>query len=260
MRGHRDLTAVSIAGVLCATVAVAVPVEGLRIPAAMPLALLLPGYAVNAAIFARIPLAGPQVLLLSLALSLATLVICSLLLTLTPGGLQEGSWAAALVAVTLGGCYAAAQRRGRPRPGGLPRPVVRIRFADAAFLVGAMAVVGVAAVVAWTPFPANDVVGHTRLWVLPIDERGVVGARVGVGSEEQDTLAYRLELQVGRGRPPSSTRIRLVPGQQRVVRVTLSRASAGAAQPITATLFRLDKPGIEYRQVRSWIPPGRSNQ
>ena len=258
MRGHRDLNAVSIGAVLCAAIAVVVPLEPVRIAAGLPLSLFLPGYAVTSAIVARISLQGRQVLLLSLALSLTTLVLCALLLTLAPGGLREGSWATTLAAVALAGSYVTARRRRRRGQGGRPRLAIRARKGDLALLSGALAVVGVAGVVAWTPFPANDVVGYTRLWVLPIDQGGVVGARVGVGSEEQDTTAYNLELQVGMGQSPSSRRMVLLPGQQRVIRIGFTRRATGVPVPITAMLFRSDRPQVPYRLVRSWIPSGRS--
>jgi uncharacterized membrane protein len=254
MRDHRDLTAASTTAVLCAAIAFVIPLEVLRMAAAVPLSLFLPGYAITAAIFARFPLGKQDLLLLSIALSLATLVIGSLVLTVAPGGLKTGSWAALLLVITLGGCFVAARRRRHLGPAGPYKWARRVRPVDAALLVGTVAVAGAAVAVAWTPFPAKDVVGHTRLWVLPLDDGTAAGVRVGVGSDEEDITTYRLELRVGRERAFIPSDIELAPGQERVLKVRVERPPSGTLLPVTATLYRLDSPGLPYRRVRSWIP------
>ena len=252
MRHQPRLTAALAAALLCATISVAVPLEGLRIAAGLPLCLLLPGYALAAAIFARNSMHPAPMLLLGVALSLSTLVIGSLFLDATPWGLRTGTWAGWLVGVTLAGCILAARRRRRSPPVRRRRTATRIRPADGALLVGA-AVAAIAAVtVAWTPFPAKDVAGYTRLWVLPLDRPGAAGVRVGVGSEEQDTTAYQLELRIGGKGAPILSDIVLAPGQERILNVRVQEPLAGTSLPVTARLY---VPGRSepYRRARSWI-------
>jgi uncharacterized membrane protein len=253
MRDHRDLTTASTTAVLCAAIALVIPLEVLRMAAAVPLSLFLPGYAITAAIFARFPLGKRDLLLLSIALSLATLVIGSLVLTVAPGGLKAGSWAALLLVITLGGCFVAARRRRHLGPAGPYEWAGRIRLVDTALLVGTVAVAGAAVAIAWTPLPASDAVGYTRLWVLPLDEPGETGVRVGVESAEQDPVAYKLELRIGSRRRPISSLLALAPGEERVLRIRVGRA-AGRSVPVTVRLYRLDDPERPYRRVESWIP------
>jgi hypothetical protein len=250
VRSHRDLSVASGAAVVCAAISLAVPIEALRIATGLPLCLLLPGYAVAAAMFAGAPIRPAPLFLLGLALGLATLVIGSLLLDAAPWGLRTGSWAGLLVAVTLGGCFVAARRR-RSRPAGLSLPI-RIRPVDGALLVGAAAVAAAAVAIAWMPLPAKDVAGYTRLWVLPLDEPAVAGVRVGIGSEEQDTTTYELELRLGGNRAPIRSDIVLAPGQDRVLKVRVEKPPAGTALPVTATLYRSGSLA-PYRRAKSWI-------
>lgn len=248
MMGRRDLAAASIAAVLCA-ILVALPVQGLRIAGALPLALLLPGYALTAAVFARERLDGSQLALLTISLSLATLIIGAVLLSATAGGLETASWAALLVIVVIGGSLTAARRRRRG-PRSKPRRVVRPRSYDVLLLAGAVAVTAAASAIAWTPFPAKDAAGYTSLWILPPHQPGVSGVRVGVSSDEQDPIYYRLELQVD-GNSPAVKHLALAPGEQRVLR--FRRPASDASLPVRATLYRVDDPGRPYRQVRTWI-------
>jgi uncharacterized membrane protein len=252
VRHHRDLTAASAVAVLCATISLSIPLEGLRIAAGLPLCLVLPGYAIASAIFARPPMRPAPVLLLGMALSLATLVIGSVLLHAAPWGLRAGTWAGLLVAVTLVGCFVAAHRRRRSRPVLRRQLAIRIRPVDGALLVGAVVVAVAAGAIAWMPFPAKDVAGYTRLWLLPLDEDGAAGVRVGVGSEEQDTTAYELELRFGGKRAPILSEIVLAPGQERVLKVRVEEPPAGTSMPVTARLYQLDS-RVPYRRARSWI-------
>ena len=100
---NRDLLVVAAAAPVCAALALAVPVAPVRILAAVPLCLVLPGYALTAAIFARREISGLQYSLLALALSLSTLVLGSLVLDLSPGGIRSGTWARAASNRHIGG-------------------------------------------------------------------------------------------------------------------------------------------------------------
>ena len=262
MRNHRDLVATSIAAGICAAIILVIPVEGVRIPAALGLCLFLVGYALTAAIFARLTLEWTHRLLLSLALSLATLVISSLLLHLSPGGLQTGSWTGLLLGITLAAALIAARRREPaaggtglrgPAAGGTGLRGPRVSPIDAALVTCALAIAAVAAVIALTPLPAQDAVGYTRLWALPAEEVGGGSVRIGIASAEQDLTAYRLEVRVGGEERPLSSSLALAPGQERVLEISVERRSNGSAVRVSATLYRLTRPGPPYRRVESWV-------
>jgi uncharacterized membrane protein len=259
MRNHRDLIAASATAVLCAVVALVAPLEGIEVVAALPLALLLPGYSIAAAGFARRPLPPAQLLLLSIALSIAALATGSLLLNYV-GGLRAGSWAVLLVAVVLGGCIIAGWRRQAPASAPLPRIQLRIRSTDAALLLGALLAAGAALVLAWTPLPAKNAVGYTELWMLPNDAAKPAGVRVGVVSQSQHRTAYRLQLRIeGQGRPISSQLV-LDPGQKRVLDVPVSGQGSTGFVRVSALLYRRDRPDSIYRRVSGWVPEAEAAQ
>src|SRR5262249_13936171 len=115
VKGHRDLELATRGAIICALAALILPLEALRVAFAVPLALFLPGYAIAAASFARRPLVGPPLLLLSIAFSFCVLALGALPLNYVPGGVQELSWALLLLLVILNGCRLAALRRPAPR-------------------------------------------------------------------------------------------------------------------------------------------------
>lgn len=265
MRGQRDLRLVVALSVLCALLAFLLPLEGLALVFVMPLALLLPGYAITAAAFARRELEWPQSLLFSLALSLTTLVLGSLLLNYVPGGIRGLSWTLFLLAVVLACSRAAAlRRRGRSVPLRLQRP--RFGGLEIGLLAGGLATAAAAVILASSTVPAKEAIGYTQLWVLP--EAGSQGseAQVGVRSQEQDPVDYDLRIRVGRFGPEvppprsgSVTRevvrrsFRLDPGETHLIRLDAPADSTEARVPVVATLLRHNRPYTVYRRVRGWL-------
>jgi len=249
MRGHGDLRLVVALAATCAALALAIPVDGVALVFAVPMALVLPGYSITAAAFARRKLEWPQFLLLSIALSLATLALGSLVLNYA-GGIHPLSWAVLLVLVVLGSCRAAALRRGAPGAG--PRwPRVRVRRAEAAMLLGAVAAVVAALVLASSSVPADNAIGYTQLWILPRPGSHGHEARVGVSSQQQTPVSYDLRIRIG---PDGLVKrsFRLDPGETRLVRVGAPTGSTGLV-PIVATLLRHNRPFSVYRRVKGSV-------
>jgi uncharacterized membrane protein len=255
MRGHRDLTAVSAASVVLAAAALLLPWEALRAVAAVPLALLLPGYAVTAAAFGPRPLDRARLALLTVAMSMAVLVLSTLVLNYVPGGIRDVSWALILVVVTVACCRGAAIRRHgaewtppeRARLA-LPRPL------EAVLVAGGLLAAVAALVVAATVFPAGDAVGYTRLWML--SSPGGSSVRVGVGNEQQGRATYRLLVR-REGRTVLARSLTLEPGEERALRVALPPSAAGGSSSrIAASLYRAAAPGQLYRRVTSWLQGG----
>jgi uncharacterized membrane protein len=254
MRGHRDLAAVVAAAFFSALVALLVPLEAVRVAFAAPLCLVLPGYAITAAVFAPSPLERPQAVLFSIGLSVTTIAIGGLVLHFMPGGVRDLSWAALLCAVVLVGCAIASRRRpGRSRAS-LPRPRLRLRPLDGALLAGAAAMIMVAFALSWTTLPAENAVGYTQLWILPAEGPASSGVRVGVVNAEPDTLGYRLEVRQGGGEAPVISRFRIAPGEEVTRFVEVSDSRSGEPVRVRARLYRSDLPDEVYRRVSAWVP------
>ena len=252
---RRRLALVLVAAVFCAAVAVAVDFEPIRIFAAAPLALVLPGWALTAATFA--PGAIPRALrwLMVLALSLAVLVLGALILDQT-SGIREVPWAILLVVVTFAGCAAAWLRRADPQPQApLRRP--RVRATEVALLVGAVLCVGAATVIARTTLPAENIVGFTSLSLLHAEADGDPGLKAEVASNERVPVKYKLIFRQGAGPARVAKRFTLAPGDRYETFVPLSRFSEDRRiRLVTAFLYRLDRPFKPYRRVNAWINTG----
>jgi uncharacterized membrane protein len=253
VRGQGDLRLVGAVAVLCAVLALLIPVDGVALVFAVPLTLFLPGYAITAAAFAQRPLAPPQFLLLSLALSLATLVLGSLVLNYL-GGIHPLSWALLLLLIVFAACRVAALRRGTSgravqlphlRPGGL----------QAAMLIGAVAATAVALVLASTSVPADDALGYTQLWILPQPGTAHSRAQVGVRSQQQTSVDYDLRVRIGSDVVLRRS-FRLAPGETRLVKLRAPPGTQGTV-PVIATLLRHNRPTKVYRRVKGSLTAPR---
>jgi uncharacterized membrane protein len=232
--------------------AVAVPVEIVRILAAVPLALFLPGYATLAVAFGARRPPTPTLLVASVGTSLSVLALSGLLLDLLPGGIETLTWAILLLALVLACCRGAALRRGPGRRAGPRLRVPRLARRDLGLLVAAAAIATAAFVLAQTPLPAGKATGFTALWMLPgAGERSV---EVGVVSSEHDRRDYLLRLEGVRGQAPRSSRFGLEPGEEKTFRLPVSRGTAAHPTRVTASLYQVSEPGHLYRRVVSWMP------
>jgi hypothetical protein len=248
MKGHGELRLVAAASLLCAILALLIPITAVALVFAAPLVLFLPGYAITAAAFARRRLAWPQSLLLSIALSLATLVLGSLLLNYL-GGIHPLSWAILLVLVVLAACRIAAMHRGTVAKGpAWPRPRSRPRGPQLAMLLGAVAMVALALVLGSSAVPAKDALGYTQLWILPAAGSGGSEAQVGVRSEQQTSVDFDLRVRIGATRLVRRS-FRLAPGETRLVGLRAPPGSSGVV-PVVATLLRHNRPFKVYRRVK----------
>jgi uncharacterized membrane protein len=255
MRGHRDLRLIVAAAIVCAALALVIPVEFLSLLFAAPLAFFLPGYAIAAATLVRNRLPTMQLLPLSLGLSLATLALGSLLLNYL-GGLMAGSWALLLVLVTVVAASVAAVRRPAPQAGvmRLPRPAAATLMMA---LVG-LVLAGGAVALAYTPLNAGHTIGYTELWIQPAGDAAVW---VGVGNQQHTRTGYELQVKFGHGATPVSRSLTLDPGEQAVVRLTAPAGTPSGPLQVVGTLFREDTPGVAYRRVDTWLlPPGETTR
>jgi hypothetical protein len=246
MKGQRDLRLLTAVALLCAVLALLIPVDGIALIFAVPLTLFLPGYAIAAAALARRKLAWPQVLLLSIALSLAVLVLGGLVLNYT-GGIHPLSWAVLLLLVVFSACRVAAVRRG-PGRGSPHWPRLRLRRLELAMLGGGIVATAVALVLSSSAVPANDAVGYTQLWILPKAGSHGSKAQVGVRSQQQTSIDFDLRIRIGTQRLVRRS-FRLTPGETRLVRLRAPAGSSGMV-PVIATLLRHNRPFSVYRRVK----------
>ncbi len=258
MRGHRDLRWVCLAAIVAALVAALVPWEVVRLLAALPLAVFLPGYAITAAAFGSQRLDPQRLAMLVLLCGLSLLCLGGLVLNYLPGGLRTVTWALLLVLAVFAAARGAAVRRGKPdgRGSGWTRP--RLRGFDVACVALAAAVTAGALVFAYTPLPASKAVGSTALWMLPAEDAATSAVDVGVISAEQGPQRYRLEVQVGEEGPLRRYRLALDPGEERVFEVPLEIPSGKKAR-VVASLYDSERPHELYRRVTTWTtgsPPG----
>lgn len=253
MRGQGDLRLAAAAALLCAVLALLIPIDGVALVFAVPLLLFLPGYAIASAAFAKRPLGRPQLLLLSIALSLTTLVLGSLVLNYL-GGIHPLSWALLALLVVFVSCRVAAVRRGATaKSSGLPR--LHLGGLEAAMLVAAIAAAAAALILASTTVPAGDALGYTQLWILPQAGSRGSEAQVGVRSQQQTTVDYDLRVRIGDERLVKRS-FRLAPGETRVVRLR-APPSTGGTVPVIATLLRHNRPTKVYRRVKGSLTAPR---
>jgi uncharacterized membrane protein len=254
LSGHRDLRLAVGAAALSAALALLCPWPLLALLFALPIALLLPGYAVMAAGFPRGGLTSVPILISSLALSLATLALGALPLNYVPGGVRGISWAIFLVAVVIAGCLVAARRRppaGRRKPRRARRP----RKLEALLVLGGLIATVAAVMLSQTAVSVDDARGYTQLWALPQEDAGA-GVEVGVGNQSQHALAYYLTVRIG-DEPKTSQRVELDPGEAQELQLPVPEAEAGAGVPVVATLVLASEPQDVYRRVKIAVPgPG----
>ncbi|HET9196895.1 MAG TPA: DUF1616 domain-containing protein [Solirubrobacterales bacterium] len=252
MRGHRDLTRACLAAVVCALVAALVPLEIVRLVAALPLTLFLPGYAVVAAAFGSRELAPAQRITLSVAVSLMVLALGAFVLNVFPFGLETASWAVLLPLVVIAVSRGAALRRDPAKRDADRRPPLpRPKTASLALGALALAIAVAAIALAERPLPAENARGFTALWMLPTDSREDAVA-VGVVSNQQDTHSYRLRVSLGKNQS-KTYRVRLDPGEERVYEVDVPPRPSGRTH-VVSSLYRAGEPQKLYRRVTSWLP------
>ena len=219
----------------------------LRAFLAMPLVLVLPGYALTRALFRDKEPGLVERTVLALGLSIVTAGLVSLLLYVTPFELTLGSWAAGLALVTVGAVIADSARAsvGADEPRSvLPHPARLLPRSPAIVALGlaSAGLVAAAVVLARTPLSSPAARGYTALWLTrdPHSPAAILGVR----SEEHERTRYVLQLVL----PTRVTRrhLALSPGQTWQVRLPDTRRAA-------ASLYRVGHRGV-YRSVHLTSP------
>jgi hypothetical protein len=222
----------------------------IRIVLGLPLALVLPGFAITGALFPKRELKVAEWVVYTLGLSLACLVLSALLLNLTPWGLRPATWLVLLGVITTAASLIAYRRRQplpAPNDAGLPESFsLSVRQLVLLALTGAVTLVALA--VAFNPSPQQAIQGYTVLWA----ERGTrdnAGRIVfGVDSKELSPQQYRLDVTANKRLVRQWPVIALAPGETFTASLDLS-ADIPSDTTLEGALYRLDNPQEAYRQV-----------
>jgi hypothetical protein len=242
----RNAVAAVALALLCAAAVLTVESTPVRVVFGIPLVLVLPGYALTSALFARRAVAGSTVLLLSLSVSIAVVIVGSFVLNWLPAGLTETTWTTLLAGTTaVAGLWAA-----RVLPAGSAGrdsfALSRRTAARAAMVVLALAITAGTLVFARKPLPAKGVRGYTALWILP---GGSSAVDVGVQSSELRRTSFRLDLDAGSG-PTIRRHFVLSTGERWLARLRVDRST----KRIDARLYRRASTTRVYRRVRLLLP------
>jgi hypothetical protein len=178
-----DLLIAGLAAVL-AGIAGLGALDGLPILHALltiPLVLFLPGYALVSAVFPTLVVPSVERLLMSVGGSIAISVLVGLGLGISPFGLNAGSWAVVLVALTLGLLVVAWVRRARagvvgarPRIASMPLRAAVLMVISVLIVADVVLGARLAATEAQAPVPV-------QLWLIPVSGAHEQ-ARLGVNS------------------------------------------------------------------------------
>lgn len=219
----------------------------LRVALTLPLVLVLPGYALVAALLPWQALELAERLLLSVGTSLALTIGGGLLLNLQPWGLRTGSWALLLGGITVGAALVALRRRRSlpaTAPGARPAPGL-LGWRQGAMLLLSLGLVGMAFAIARTPAPPQGLLGYSMLWMLPEGSEGRE-VQLGIRSQEFTTVRYRLAVSAGGAQLGAWEPVELDPGEDWDATLALPQG-LDRGTDIVARLYRLDAPDRVYR-------------
>lgn len=218
-----------------------------RALAAVALALIAPGYALQSALLPRRTVEGSARAALTLGLSLAATILVGLLLHVTGLGFAAATWAIALPAVTVAGCLVSAVHGRRIADGAwIPSAPGRPSWAGAAFaLAGLLAVTAVVL----SRESAQERQGETyftELAIVPDAQSGDLS--VDVTSRERDPRRYLLRFFADGDQIVGSNRtVTLEPGETE--RLDLLVPAAAAQSGLEARLYLAENPLRAYRRV-----------
>ena len=225
----------------------------------LPIALILPGYALTSVLFPRREFGIPERFLFSLALSLVSVIMGGLVLNWTPWGLRTDSWAVILGGLTLGACAVAlVRRRGREQDisttGRFSAGYIGLNVRQGLLLgLAALIVCGAVAVsiigAERQPYP-----GFTQLWILPAGGSNPQNAvHLGVNNMESTAMEYRLAVSVDGKVVKDWPSIDLnSQGKWEATLLIPQSGHAGTAK-IEADLYRMDAPTTIYHHVVLWL-------
>jgi uncharacterized membrane protein len=225
---------------------------------ALPLVLVLPGYALTSALFARRSLGIMERIVFSLGLSLTIVIVGGFALNFTPFGLRTNSWAVFLGVITLIASAIALVRRQR-RTGTAQEAFgigsISFTFGQGLLLGLAMLIICGAVVVSIIGAERQPRPGFTQLWILPgsgaANAKNVV--RIGMSNMESQATEYRLTVDMDGKAVKVWSSILLGPDQNWEATLVLPQTGHTGTSQVEALLYRMDAPTTLYRHVVLWV-------
>jgi hypothetical protein len=257
VRPPADLQVTAAATAVCALVLLA-PVPPVAVSAGLLLVLVLPGYALTAALLPRRSLRPPELALCVLGLSLAAAALGGLLLNVA-GHLSRPAWDIFLTAVTLACCAVAGLRRTADsterRPFGatarrVPGATRRLAERHTVALLLATAAVAVTGLALAIAVQAATIGGPP----LALSLKALGSRQIRVGVSPGATAQSGLSLVVRAGRTQS--RLALPPLSPTQIYTKTLTVPAGSADIVVD----LDQGSRTLRHVQYWFPTTRSGQ
>ena len=250
LRQLNDLLIVVAVACLSAVLIVLAPgIPILRAVCSVLLLLVLPGYALAAALLPGRYLDLPQRVLFSLGLSLVVTILSGLILNQLNQPLQLNTWDIVLAVFTVSMAFVAAWRRrslGSQPAAGYPDRF-RLSWREGVLLVLALLVSGAALQLATLPMSNPSVRGYTMLWMVPAGD-GTNQVRVGVDSQEFTPTSYNLQVLSNGRLLQQWTDVAVEPGNTWQTSIGIT-TTAPLTDTIEARLYRSDQPNQVYRDV-----------
>lgn len=210
-----------------------------RILLGAPMVLIVPGYAVHAALEPSRRSGWPERLAFALGVSLSLAALLGLVLNLGEAGLRRETWTGGLAVITLAGCGTAAVRQ-RKAPDLFVLPTSAPRRRDAFSFAGVLAVGAIAFGVA-TASAQQPRQGFSELWLVPADTG--FAPSVGLRSQELSPTVFRVQVASGASILLDSS-FTLEPGQSWQTNLE----PPDPTLPLDATAYR-DGSDVPYRHT-----------
>jgi uncharacterized membrane protein len=241
--GSFDLLTVVLVGGLTTLALYATPhFAALRAVLGLPFLLLGPGYALTSALFAHEQSETSVRLVLTLALSIAAMVLVGVALDAAGIALTARALDLALLAVATAACGVAAVRRRSAPTTESREPARALRSPWLWSTAALVAVFAVLVAVLARPLPDKTFAAYTQLSAL---RSGAGGVSVAVKSAEHRFTTYELDVRAASGLVIRRTFV-LAPGQQWT---SVIHTGAPQAQTVDIRLYRAVAPTTVYRAL-----------
>jgi uncharacterized membrane protein len=248
LRKYNDLLFVALytlVGFL--SVIVKLPIPLLHVIFTLPLVLILPGYALVAAVFPRRLPRPIERLVMTLTLSLASTAVVGLLLNWSAPGLTDWAWLVVLPGITWGACLIAALRRYLVMPNTISfRMPMLWRYV---VLIAVMACFGVSAIALARQGEASQ--PRASFSALSVVRQAGNTMEISVMNEEQAEMSYQLALVLN-GVEIKHTDSFVV-GKEATSKL-LFHLSEGASGKLEIILSKAAEPEYAYRSAIIWLP------
>ncbi|MCG8350584.1 MAG: DUF1616 domain-containing protein [Chloroflexales bacterium] len=226
-----------------------------RVFFALLMVLVLPGYAITAALFPGRMIGAAERLLFSVGLSMVVAILGGLILNWMPAPIHASAWSILLAGTTITASIIAFIRRREIPPSEAESPGLRfswpqgllgllvVGLVSGAFLVNRMGVI------------PQRTTAFTQFWMLPANPADPNSLRLGVRNHELREMNYKLQVTNGTVPVGEWPLITLGPDELWESTIALPAIQPGM-EMVEALLYRLEEPDTVYRRVLFW----RDNQ